>query len=129
MTLQQQAYTMIDQLTEDNVKDVIQYMTTMLAHSNSDCQTIIIKTKEKKKLQACFKLQSLRRKIHTYAIDDCKAERECAMLEKYGEYMQAQNDNESIDRCKCVADLCNVEGRCICNGSGTNYKHVRNRKG
>lgn len=91
MTLQQQAYTMIDQLTDDNIKDVIQYMTAMLAHSNNDCQTIIIEAKEKemKKLQAYFKLQALRREIYTYAIDDCEAERECAMLEKYGEYMQA----------------------------------------
>lgn len=89
MTLQQQAYTMVDQLTDENIKDVIQYMAAMLAYSNNDCQTIIIVAKEKKKLQAYFKLQELRRELCSYAVDNCEAERECAMLEKYGEYMQA----------------------------------------
>ncbi len=90
MSLQQQAYTMIDQLTEENVKDVIKVMAQMLLDSNHKTKTVTDKSeKELKRMQAYCRLKALRRHICAYVITDYDAEREHAMAEKYGAYMQA----------------------------------------
>ena len=83
MTLQQQAYGLIDRLSDDSVQVVIQVMKRMLPQEDrSD------KLKESEmitpKMKAYLRIQELRKETSGYDISE--SQREAALDEKYGTF-------------------------------------------
>lgn len=84
MTVQQQAYRLIDQLPDECVKAVISIMTNMLPQ---DKKNEALGIGDTKKMEAYYEMQKLRKITAAYEITDYDAEREYAVSEKYGEFM------------------------------------------
>lgn len=89
MTVQQQAYRLIDQLPDECVEAVISIMTNMLPQ---DKKKEALGVSDTKKMAAYYEMQRLRRISAAYEITDCDAAREYAVSEKYGEFMK-EKDN------------------------------------
>ena len=83
MTLQQQAYGLIDRLPDESVSALIQVMTRMLPH---ECGDAAIKKQANgeasPKMKAYLRMQELRRETAKYDLSE--AQRAAAMDEKYG---------------------------------------------
>ena len=84
MTVQQQAYRLIDQLPDECVEAVISIMTNMLPQEK---KKEALGNSDTKKKAAFYEMQKLRKITAAYEITDYNAEREYAVSEKYGEYM------------------------------------------
>ena len=84
MTVQQQAYRLIDQLPDECVEAVISIMTNMLP---KDKKKEDLGNSDTKKMAAFNEMQKLRKITAAYEITDYDAEREYAVSEKYGEFM------------------------------------------
>ena len=84
MTVQQQAYWLIDQLPDECVEAVISIMTNMLP---KDKKKEDLGNSDTKKMAAFNEMQKLRKITAAYEITDYDAEREYAVSEKYGEFM------------------------------------------
>ena len=89
MTVQQQAYWLIDQLPDECVEAVISIMTNMLPQDKKKGALGISGTK---KMAAFYEMQRLRKITAAYEITDYDTEREYAVSEKYGEFM-TEKDN------------------------------------
>ena len=89
MTVQQQAYRLIDQLPDECVEAVISIMTNMLP---KDKKKEDLGNSDTKKMAAFNEMQKLRKITAAYEITDYDAEREYAVSEKYGEFM-TEKDN------------------------------------
>ena len=89
LTIQQQAYNLIDILPDDSVRVIIEIMNRMpkLEKTNTvsnQMKTDYVKTR---KMVAFEKMQELRKEMIRYNLEDFDAEREKAMQEKYGVFM------------------------------------------
>ena len=84
MTVQQQAYWLIDQLPDECVEAVISIMTNMLPQ---DKKKEALSISDTKKMTAFYEMQKLRKLTAAYEITDYDAAREYAVSEKYGEFM------------------------------------------
>ena len=89
MTVQQQAYRLIDQLPDECVEAVISIMTNMLPQ---DKKKEALGVSDTKKMAAYYEIQRLRKISAAYEITDYDAAREYAVSEKYGEFMK-EKDN------------------------------------
>ena len=89
MTVQQQAYRLIDQLPDECVEAVISIMTNMLP---KDKKKEDLGNSDTKKMAAFNEMQKLRKITAAYEITDYDAEREYAVSEKYGVFM-TEKDN------------------------------------
>ncbi len=81
MTIQQQAYGLIDQLSEESVQVVIQVMRLMLPHSPKS-EMVSKENDLTPKMKAYLKMQELRKETAMYDISD--AQRAMGIEEKYG---------------------------------------------
>ena len=83
MTLQQQAYGLIDRLPDESVSALIQVMTRMLPHERGDA-AIRENTADEvsPKMKAYLRMQELRRETAKYDLSE--AQRAAALDEKYG---------------------------------------------
>lgn len=85
MTLQQQAYGLIDRLPDDSVQVVIQVMRRMLPRDKG-----VVKTAARSsdsvtpKMKAYLRMQELRKETSKYDVSE--AQREAAMDEKFGTF-------------------------------------------
>ncbi|MCR4817873.1 MAG: hypothetical protein K5841_02815 [Fretibacterium sp.] len=85
MTLQQQAYGLINQLSDESVYALIQVMMRMLPHEHDD-----VKTEEDRpgpvssKMKAYLRMQELRKETAKYEISE--EQRAAALDEKYGTF-------------------------------------------
>lgn len=83
MTLQQQAYGLIDRLSDDSIQVIIQVMRRMLPHEK---QTERINTASSDtvspKMKAYMRMQELRKETVKYDVSD--AQRDSALDEKFG---------------------------------------------
>lgn len=89
MTVQQQAYRLIDQLPDECVEAVISIMTNMLPQ---DKKKEALGISDTKKIAAYYEMQKLRKITASYEIADYEAEREYAVSEKYGEFMTVKDN-------------------------------------
>ena len=79
MTLRQEAYSLIDTLSDEGIRAVIHIMRMIppnVSHSDSE--------KLSKKMEAFNSLQQLRQESAKYNITDYDAERDSALTAKYG---------------------------------------------
>ena len=83
MTLQQQAYGLIDELSDDSIQVIIQVMRRMLPaeRKSSDNQTNS-SDQDTPKMKAYLRMQELRKETSKY--DFSEAQRTAAMDEKFG---------------------------------------------
>ena len=83
MTLQQQAYGLIDRLSDDSVQVVIQVMKRMLPQEDRSDK---LKKSEMitPKMKAYLRIQELRKETSGYDISE--SQREAALDEKYGTF-------------------------------------------
>ena len=83
MTLQQQAYGLIDRLSDDSVQVVIQVMERMLPQEE---KAATVKDPEvvSSKMKAYLRIQELRKETSEYDISEFQ--REAALDEKYGTF-------------------------------------------
>ena len=85
MTLQQQAYGLIDKLPDDSVQVVIQVMRRMLPYDRQRVKTATkISETISPKMRAYIRMQELRKETAKYDVSD--AQREVAMDEKLGTF-------------------------------------------
>lgn len=83
MTLQQQAYGLIDRLPDESVSALIQVMIRMLPHERGDVAIQENTTGEvSPKMKAYLRMQELRRETAKYDLSE--AQRAAALDEKYG---------------------------------------------
>ena len=99
MSIQQQAYELIDQLPEDSVRVVIDVMKRMMPASRRGRAVPKQKTDTvsetpggelSPKMQAFLRMQELRQETAAYQLQDYDAEREAALREKYGDLMDRE---------------------------------------
>ena len=84
MTLQQQAYGLIDKLPDDSVQVVIQVMRLMLPHDRTTAastQTSALSPK----MRAYLRMQELRKETAKYDISE--VQRDAALEEKFGTFI------------------------------------------
>ena len=83
MTLQQQAYGLIDRLSDESVAALIEIMTRMLPHERGD-RAIRENTagEASPKMKAYLRMQELRKETAKYDLSE--AQRAAALDEKYG---------------------------------------------
>ena len=85
MTLQQQAYGLIDRLPDDSVQIVIQVMRCMLPH---DKQTTTVASEQgdivSPKMKAYLRMQELRKETAKYNVSE--TQRDAALNEKFGTF-------------------------------------------
>ncbi|MBQ9252690.1 MAG: hypothetical protein IJ188_08655 [Clostridia bacterium] len=85
MTLQQQAYNLIDRLPEDRVEVVIQVMIKMMTvEDNADSSSLLLKKEDSPKMKAYKRMQQLREETAKYDIS--AVQREIALDEKFGAF-------------------------------------------
>ena len=84
MTLQQQAYGLIDALSDDSVLVVIQVMKRMLPHETKVDGDSLGLSEDSPKMRAYLKMQELRKETAKYDISE--SQREAALNEKFGEF-------------------------------------------
>ena len=84
MTLQQQAYDLIDRLPEESVRLIVELMGRM---SGPVPQAWENGQKKSEKMLAFERMQELRKETAGYGILDPMEEREQGMREKYGVFM------------------------------------------
>lgn len=89
MTVQQQAYRLIDQLPDECVEAIISIMTNMLPQ---DKKKEALGISDTKKMAAFYEMQKLRKITAAYEITDYDVERKFAVSEKYGEFI-TEKDN------------------------------------
>ena len=83
MTIQQEAYKLIDSLSEDSVKAVIQVMIRMIpSQKNAEANET---NTFNSKIQAYERMRELRKETAAYNITDYKLELEEGLEEKYEE--------------------------------------------
>lgn len=86
MTIQQQAYNLIDSLPEDSVTMLVKLMAMLPKKKESAAKDWEIGERAlKSKRRAFQKMQELRKITSEYSLGDLAEERERAMIEKYGE--------------------------------------------
>ena len=83
MTLQQEAYRLIDHLPEDSVRAVIQIMVRMLPAGTFNTVSAVQNQTDTPKQHAFKKIQELRNATKEYHILDFEAERTDALKDKY----------------------------------------------
>ena len=83
MTLQQQAYGLIDKLPEDSVQIVIQVMRKMLPHE-VNVHAADHSEEPSSKMKAYRRMQELRKETAKYEVSE--AERDAALDEKFGTF-------------------------------------------
>ena len=82
MTLQQQAYGLIDRLPDDSVQVVIQVMRRMLPRDRNVVKTTVRSSDSiTPKMKAYLRMQELRKETLNYDVSE--VQREVAMDEKY----------------------------------------------
>ena len=85
MTLQQQAYGLIDRLPDDSVQVVIQVMRRMLPRDKDEVKTTAQSSDSiTPKMKAYLRIQELRKETLNYDVSE--AQREAAMDEKFGTF-------------------------------------------
>ena len=85
MTLQQQAYDLIDRLPKDRVEVVIQVMIKMMpVEYNSDTSSSFKKKEDSPKMRAYKRMQELRKETANY--DVSADQREIALDQKFGSF-------------------------------------------
>lgn len=85
MTLQQQAYGLIDKLPDDSVQVVIQVMRRMLPRDRNVVKTTVRSSDLiKPKMKAYLRMQELRKETLNYDVSE--VQREAAMDEKFGPF-------------------------------------------
>ncbi|MBR1708164.1 MAG: hypothetical protein IJ719_04955 [Clostridia bacterium] len=85
MTLQQQAYGLIDRLPDDSVQVVIQVMRRMLPRDKDVARTAArLSDSVTPKMKAYLRMQELRKETSKYDVSE--AQREAAMDEKFGTF-------------------------------------------
>ena len=85
MTLQQQAYGLIDRLPDDSVQVVIQVMRRMLPREKEAVKaTVRSSDTVSPKMKAYLRMQELRKETSRYDVSE--AQREAAMDEKFGTF-------------------------------------------
>lgn len=87
MTIQQEAYSLIDTLSEDKVKLIVQVMISMLPERKTNYYPS--QTEAASKMMAFNEMQKLRCKSSEYGIKDIDTELHTAIEEKYGKYMHS----------------------------------------
>ena len=83
MTLQQQAYGLIDKLPEDSVQIVIQVMRKMLPHGGN-VHAADHSEEPSSKMKAYRRMQELRKETAQYDVSEYQ--RSAALAEKYGTF-------------------------------------------
>ena len=85
MTLQQQAYGLIDRLPDDSVQVVIQVMRRMLPRDRDVVKTTVRSSDSiTPKMKAYLRMQELRKETSKYDVSE--TQREAAMNEKFGTF-------------------------------------------
>ena len=86
MTLQQQAYGLIDSLPDDSVQVVIQVMRRMMPKDSRTLQTDtkVSNAVSSRKMKAYLRMQELRKETSGYDISE--GQREAAINEKFGTF-------------------------------------------
>ena len=88
MTIQQEAYGLIDTLSDDDVKAIVNIMVRMLpTRSFADKDTNIGSVVPDRKMQAFNRLKELRKIAAESSAIDFDIERENGVRGKYGEFM------------------------------------------
>ena len=90
MTVQQEAYSLIDTLSEDKVRLIVQVMLNMLPGKNEHDIPQSDKISETQKMNAFHQMQELRKESHKYPVPDFEAARAAGMEEKYGQYLNLE---------------------------------------
>ena len=86
ITLQQQAYDLIDELPDDSVKIIIELMSRMpkIEKINTAVKTPINETGKERKRAAFERMKELRKAAIQHPIEDVEAARDEAVREKHG---------------------------------------------
>ena len=85
MTLQQQAYGLIDRLPDDSVQIIIQVMRKMIPGDNKAEKTVTtVSDSVTPKMKAYLRMQELRKETSKYDISE--TQRKAAMDEKFGTF-------------------------------------------
>lgn len=87
MTIQQEAYSLIDTLSEDKVKLIVQVMISMFPEKKSNYYSELKETPSK--MKAFHEMQKLRCRSSEYGIKDIDTELHAAIEETYGKYMHS----------------------------------------
>ena len=83
MTLKQQTHTIIDGLSEDNARLMVNLMEKITGNQAAD----VPGPAPAEKIRAFHELQEMRKSASAYGFSDFETEREAAMIEKYGDYV------------------------------------------
>lgn len=89
MTIQQQAYELIDELPDDSVKVIIELMSRMPKATQISIVPNSMKdeTSKERKRAAFERMKKLRKAAVEHKIEDVEAARQDAVQEKYGAFM------------------------------------------
>ena len=86
MTIQQEAYQMIDTLADSSVAIVVEFMRKLPQKKDFPSPSMDPKATRSRKMLAYERLQELRKEMAMYNFGDFETEREAAMREKYGDF-------------------------------------------
>lgn len=88
MTARQEAYRLIDGLSEDNVRLMVILMTKIAGNQTTDVPNPVTgnEISAAEKIRAFYELQESRKSAGAHGFSDFEAEREAATKEEYGSF-------------------------------------------